>query len=262
MNNPAVKLKNVTFSYPDSENPVFSDLTLDLPRGVLSLVGQNATGKSTLMLLSAGRIPPDEGSVELLGTDTRKIEEEEERNRIASFVYQNMEFETDHPVGDLMRYVFESGFHPSKRPSFIRELLKIFELEEIQNLKLQHMSKGQMQRAILAFSLLYGSQIIMMDEPIFALEPYQKERALDFITSYSHDNDIPVYYSLHELSLTKKYADRILLLYTNGKTMIGPPDEVLTDENLKEAYDYEPEMLYRNEHLFRESLLNQHSEND
>ncbi len=258
MDDPAVRLNNVSFTYPDSDSPVFSNLSLDLPKCVLSLVGQNATGKSTLMLLSAGRIEPDEGSVELMGVDTRTIEEEEARNRIASFVYQNMEFETGQPVGDLMRYVFESGFHPTKRPSFIRDLLKIFELDDIQNLKLQQMSKGQMQRAILAFSLLYGSQIILMDEPIFALEPYQKERALEFISSYSHENDVPVYYSLHEIALTRKYADHILLLYTNGDIMLGNPEETLTDENLKEAYDFPPDMLYRNEHLFRESLLEKH----
>ena len=184
------------------------------------------------------------------------LTDEAERNRYASFIYQNMEFETNEPIGELFEYVYANGFHEHQPNGFISELAEAFELGGVMGKKLQLLSKGEMQRAILAFSMLYGSRIIMMDEPIFALEDYQKRKALEYISDFAHRNEIPVYYSLHELDLSRKYADQALLFYKDGRRpLLGPVDEVLTSENLEDAYQYPAAMLHQREFLFRERLL-------
>ncbi len=131
----AVRFENVGFYYPKQEievvdnaitavrNPdeitqVFNAVTADLPAAMMSLVGQNGIGKSTLLLLAGARLFPHEGTVTIFGTDTKSFvdaavdpELEQERNRLVSFVYQNMEFESRASVGDLMEFVYENGFY-------------------------------------------------------------------------------------------------------------------------------------------------------
>ena len=222
---------------------------------MVSLVGQNGTGKSTLMLLSGGRIFPDQGVVKLLGQDTRSIEGEEERNRLASFIYQNMEFETEDSVGSVMEFVYKNGFRDSGEESVFDQVIEVFELSDSLDRPLQNLAKGEVQRTILAFSLLYGSKMIIMDEPIFALEEAQKLRAMDFLKSYAERFAVTIYYSLHEIELSIKYSDYTVLFYKSGKVLLDETASALTDQNIEEAYELPRSMLYQKEILFREMLL-------
>ena len=61
---PAVEIDSVSFTYPEQTSAVFDGLSLTLPYGILSFVGQNGTGKSTTLLLASGRLLPDAGVVD------------------------------------------------------------------------------------------------------------------------------------------------------------------------------------------------------
>jgi ABC-type cobalamin/Fe3+-siderophores transport system ATPase subunit len=253
---PEIRLEKVSFYYPDTEKLVFNDLSLELPKGVTTLVGQNGTGKSTLLLLAAGILLPVEGTVLLQETDTRNLQEEQERQRYVSFVYQNMEFETDETIGDLLDFVHEKGFHATKDPRLVSNLVEVCELTKVLGKKTQEVSKGELQRTIIAFSLLYGSKILMMDEPIFALEEYQKHRIMDFLVDYSRAQDISLYYSIHELDISEKYSDHLLLFHKNGRVELGQTKELFTNENIEKAYEVPYIMLKRKEAIYREALQN------
>ena len=245
---------NVRFSYPDAEQPVFSGFSGNLPGGFVSLVGPNGAGKTTLMLLASGRLLPQEGTVALLGRDTRLFADEAERNAYASFLYQNMEFEADDPLGSLLEQVYAGGTHPLKGSSFFEEVMEAFELSGLKARPLSRLSKGEMQRTLLAFSALYGSQSVFMDEPVFAMEEKQKERALDFFRSYRERTGVTVYVSLHELDLTRKYAETVLLFAKDRTIGIGTPAEMLTAESLEAVYEVPAAMLKQKEQLDRRRL--------
>lgn len=244
----------VSFQYPESETAVFSHFSATLPGGFVSLVGPNGAGKSTLMLLAAGRLIPQEGTITLLGRDTRLFSSEDERNSYASFIYQNMEFETEEPLGAILEQVYTGGFHALKGEDFFREVLKVFELTGLQDRPLARLSKGEMQRTLLAFSALYGSRSLFMDEPVFAMEDRQKEAALDFFRSYQKKTGITIYVSLHELDLTKKYAETVLLFKKDRSIDMGSPAELLTPAKLEEAYGVPAAMLKQKEYLDRKKL--------
>lgn len=251
----SIELEHVSFTYPEADKPIFSDISLRLPHGVVSLVGQNGTGKSTLLLLAGGRILPDSGAVTLLGKNTKDITDEEERNGLASFIYQNMEFETEEQIESLMSFIYSNGFHENREKGFIQTLVDVFEISECLDKKLQNLSKGELQRAITAFSLLYGSRVIIMDEPIFALEDHQKTKVMKYLTEYAKEYSVSIYYSAHELEISRQYADFILLFYKDGRIQLGTQKEILTDENLEVAYEYPPAMLDQKEFFYRNNLL-------
>ena len=247
---------------PDEINQVFKTVSASLPAGMMSIVGQNGIGKSTLLLLAAGRLFPQEGRVTVFGKDTKDFtnavrdpEIEEERNRYISFVYQNMEFETQAPVGELMEFVYENGFHEERDPDFVRRIQNELELAPFLAKRTQELSKGQLQRAIIGFSLLYGSKIIMLDEPVFAMEEPQKDRAFRLLYDVSHETGTPIYYSVHNLDISEKYSDYMLIFEKSGAFVVGPTEELFTRDRLEQAYQAPMDTLYQRDQLYREVLI-------
>lgn len=267
-----LKFENVHFSYPAVEGDVdedgkqiqppviFDHFSAELPAGFVSLVGPNGSGKSTFMLLAAGRVLPQAGGVFLLNQNTGALNQDS-RDELASYIYQNMELDTDEKTGALLDYVYQNGklcgaasgvLDSSK--NFIDEVKEVFEVQDLSDKSLAALSKGQLQRALICFSLLYGSKSIFMDEPFFAMEERQKENTVKYLKEYSKATCVPIYISMHELDLTKKYADTVMLFYPNHDIDLGTVEEVLTDEALEKAYGVPASMLKQSEELSREQI--------
>jgi ABC-type cobalamin/Fe3+-siderophores transport system ATPase subunit len=233
---------------------VFHNLSLRLPAGVVALVGQNGTGKSTLMLLASGIAVPSDGTVLLRGLDTQRLRDTQTRQRHVSLIHQNMEFETEEPIGDLLAQVYLSGYHEEHSEEFVRELVRVFELQDVLLKRTQEVSKGELQRTLLAFCLLYGSRILMMDEPVFAMEDHQKRSAMGFLYEYVRAKGLTWYYSAHELDLSEQYSDQAVLFRPDQDLLIGPTAEVHARDQLERAYDAPYDTLKQREELYRQTL--------
>ncbi len=249
----SIVIKDLSFRYEEEKKNIFNRLSMSLPGGLTTLVGQNGTGKSTFLLLAGGRILPLEGSVSINGTDSRDISDESERNRLVSFIYQNMEFESEEATGDLLDYVSEQGDLTDGK--LLQEIVDVFALRDCLGKRFQENSKGDMQKICIAFSLLYGSPYVMMDEPVFALDHSWKEKVLDYLKDFTRSHNRAVYFSLHELDLSRKYSDNALLFHKDSSIVLGPSAQVLEREYLEEAYQVPMELLYQRENLFRDHLM-------
>ena len=249
-----IVLEDISFAYEPGKE-IFKDISLKLPGGVVSLVGQNGSGKSTLLLLAGDRLKPQKGTVLIDGIDSITITYEEKRNKLVSFIYQNMEFETEDSIGELLTIIYEKGFHREKNPQLLKTVIDILDLNEILKKKTGDISKGEMQRTVIAFSLLYGSKIIMMDEPVFALENNKKALILAYLNEYAKEFNVTIYYSIHEIELSRQYSEWVLLFTKAGKILVGKTEDLLTKENIEEAYQVPMDMLHQREHLYRDHLL-------
>ncbi len=253
--NPEIVFENVGFRYSEGAADIFTGLDLELPPGIVSVVGQNGTGKSTLLLLASGRLLPTAGSVKIRGIDTRELKNESDRQRLVSFIYQNMEFETDETIGQLLRFVKDTGLLKKESLDPLAGLVEVFELQAVLERRTQEVSKGELQRAIISFSLLYGSPILAMDEPIFALEERQKKTAMAHLAALSRAGHVSVYYSVHELDLSRDYSDFIVLFSKDGPPRIGPTAQIFTREAIEKAYEVPFDMLKKREELYRKYLV-------
>ncbi len=250
-----VEFEDVTFRYEELDEPIFEHLSISLPSGIVSLLGQNATGKSTFLLLAGGTLVPESGSVSIMGVDTVLLRDETERQRYVSFIFQNMEFETEQTIENLLPYIYETGFHTDRDAGFIESLIDMFDLEKCLNKRTQEISKGELQRTILVFSLLYGSKILIMDEPIFAMEDHQKYGAMKYLTDYAKKKDISIFYSVHELEISEKYSEHLLLFHKSGAIQLGPRRELFNRDTIEKAYEVPFHMLKLKETLYRETLI-------
>ncbi len=260
-----IEFNDVSFSYPAEEgekpNVVFEHFSGGIPSAFTSIIGPNGSGKSTLMLLASGRLIPSNGKVLVMNQDIVNMPEEK-RNLLASVIYQNMEFESNEKVESLLSFVYKNGALKAnakgiKTPDLFSEVVDTFELSCVMNHGLTEISKGENQRVLLAFSLLYGSAGIFMDEPLFAMEEKQKECALEYLRSYSLETKTPMFISMHDLDLTRKYAEKVLLIHPNRDMSYGTPEEVMTNEELEKAYGIPAAMLKHNESMTRELFSEQ-----
>lgn len=96
-----------------------------------------------------------------------------------------------------------------------------------------------------------------MDEPLFAMEDRQKNSALKYLREYSEATKTPMFISMHELDLSRKYAEKVLLIYPNKDMSYGTPEEVMTNDDLEKAYGIPAAMLKHNEDMTREFLSQQ-----
>lgn len=268
-----IEFNDVSFTYPFIEGdldaqgnqivpkPVFDHFSGSIPAGFTSLIGPNGAGKSTFMMLASGRILPDNGYIKLFDQNIAALDEEH-KNLIASVIYQNMEFESEDKVKDLLAYVYQNGALKGKAKAIYSdtdlfdEIIEKFELTNVLEHGLTQLSKGEIQRVLIAFSLLYGSLSVFMDEPLFAMEQYQKEYSLQYLKDFSHKTGTAVFISMHELDLTKRFADNVLLFYPNRDMDYGTVEEVVTDEALEKAYGIPAAMLKNKESMTREELTN------
>jgi iron complex transport system ATP-binding protein len=267
----SIVFDDVSFTYPmiegdlDAEGkqivpkPVFDHFSGSIPCAFTSLIGPNGSGKSTFMMLASGRLRPQNGKVTLFGQDVASLAEEK-KNLLASVIYQNMEFESDEKVAGLLGYVYANGalkgnakgIRGSK--SLLDECESVFELEKVLDHPLTEISKGEIQRVLLAFSILYGSPAIFMDEPLFAMEDRQKHSSLEYIRDFCRETGTAVFISMHELELTRRYAPNVLLFYPNRDMDYGTPEEVMSDGSLEKAYGVPVSMLKNAEDLTREEI--------
>ena len=197
-----INFNDVSFAYPPVEGdvdaegkqiipqPVFDHFTAELPGGFTSLIGPNGSGKSTFLLLASGRLVPQNGTALLFGQNIAALNGEE-KNLLASVIFQNMEFETTEKVKELLEFVYKTGALKAKAAAvkgsgdLFDEVLNTFELNSVLEHGLTQLSKGEIQRTLLAFSVLYGSRSIFMDEPLFAMEEPQKEKSLEYLRLFS-----------------------------------------------------------------------------
>jgi len=257
-----IEINNISFTYPKDEDSdpveVFKNVSLSIPYGVTGLVGQNGVGKSTFMLLCGGLLLPRLGDIYINGINSKEVYSDElTRRELVSFIYQNMEFETEENIRTLLKEVYNNGFLSRKNISenIIDEVINICDLEKILDRKTQEISKGEQQRAIVAFSILYGTQIIMMDEPVFACEDHIKSKIFEYLVSFSKKYNISILYSAHELDLTKNYSDYAILFYKKSNPVVGKTSELFNKKNIEEVFDAPYAVLKKREQFYREGLL-------
>ncbi|HEY2223131.1 ABC transporter ATP-binding protein [Actinomycetospora sp.] len=230
----------VGFAY--GQTPVLTGATLPRVRSgtVTALVGPNGTGKSTLLKCLAGLETPT-GSVRVEDADG------EPAGRLGDHVlYMPQDLPSSSSLGVfevvlLARQRRSGGTRrvPKEAVRDVEATLQRVGLGALAMRPLSALSGGQRQLVSLAQALVRRPSVLLLDEPTSNLDLRNQLHILGLIRDLATTAPAAVVVSVHDLSLAARYADQVAVLHAGGVHAVGPPEDVLTEEMLRDVYGVE-----------------------
>ena len=209
--------------------------------GLVQVLGPNGSGKTTLLKALLGLIKPVKGRVIINGEDITG--KPEEASVFVGYVPQEFAPEQHYPITAWELVMGSYLLHKRRWPRLfsgrgaeeaVSKALEVVELPpEVWHKNLWELSGGQRQRVLIARALVHDPPVLMMDEPFSSVDPQGRSDLADYIGAISGDKLILV--TSHDPTLLLPYTRAIILL-NRAFYLVGPPDEVLSLENLQKVY--------------------------
>ena len=232
----AVSVKDLWVSFGGV--PVLRGVSLEIPAGQLvALIGPNGSGKTTLLRCLLGLHRPDRGSTQILGCpDLSKA--------LARVGYVPQRLSLDRSLTITVRE-FLSLRLPSTRHWFWQSKRRVdaalegrlpdLGIQRLFDRPMAGLSGGQLQRVLIAYSLLADPELLLLDEPTAGVDSPGEQSFYELISRIHRERQITVVLVSHDLSMVFRHASWVYAL--NGVVCCeGTPEHVMNAESLKEAY--------------------------
>jgi peptide/nickel transport system ATP-binding protein len=236
-----------SFTGPDKvRRTVVDDVSFELFGGeTLGIVGESGSGKTTTARIVVGLETPDSGSVSLRGRDWAALSPDErraERKRI-QMVYQDPlssfdpRYTVERVIGEALRVV---GYQGGEREKRLRSLLGLVSLDDsFRTRRPIELSGGQRQRVAVARALASDPEVLVLDEPVSALDVSVQARILDLLTDLQEKLGVSYLFISHDLGVIHHMSDRVLVMKDGAVVESGDVDEVFKNP----ARDYTRALL-------------------
>jgi ABC-type cobalamin/Fe3+-siderophores transport system ATPase subunit len=209
-----------------------SDISLSLAPGeLLGIIGPNGAGKSTLLQSLAG-IQAYQGQVRLNGVPVQSLTPSYRAQQIG-FLPQSSQSAWALAVRDVIA-LGRLPWRDSDQQA-IAQAAADTQVSQWLERKVTQLSDGQQARVWLARALAGQPQVLLADEPIASLDLLHQQSILALLRKYPGQQR-GVILSIHDLALAARYCDRVCLLHQGQIHALGTPQEVLTQNNLREVY--------------------------
>lgn len=219
-----LELKNISKAFSKEES-VLKGISLSIAKGeFITLLGSSGCGKTTTLRIIAGLETPDSGQVFLEGKDVTGFAPE---NRDVNTVFQNYALFPHMTVEDNIGY----GLKLKKTPKaeikkHVKEMLELVQLSGYEKRKPSELSGGQKQRVAIARSLVNNPKVLLLDEPLGALD-LQLRRAMQLeLKRLQKKLGITFIYITHDQEEAINMSDRIAVMNQGRFEQIGTPDEI------------------------------------
>lgn len=234
-----LSIQNLSLSY--SSRQVLHGVDLELNAGeVLALIGPNGAGKTSLIRVASGVQRPDSGRIELDGADLLS-RTELERARLVSVVPQTTQLPPAFTVYECVAlgrtpHINWLGRLGQVDRAKIEWAMQATGCAALKTRRAGELSGGEQQRVLLARALAQDCPLLLMDEPTAHLDLHHQVAILSLVRQMARERNLAVLIAMHDLNLAALFADRLALLVDGRIRSSGSPQEVLTLQNLQQAY--------------------------
>ena len=219
-----LELKNIKKSFTEDKE-VLEGINLSVKKGeFITLLGASGCGKTTTLRIIAGLEMPDQGQVFLDGRDVTALEPNQ---RDVNTVFQNYALFPHMNVGDNVGYGLKLKRRPkSEIKKKVAEMLELVQLKGYEKRKPHELSGGQRQRVAIARALANDPKVLLLDEPLGALD-LQLRRAMQLeLKRLQKKMGITFLYITHDQEEAINMSDRIAVMHQGRFEQIGTPNEI------------------------------------
>ena len=237
----ALKLSEIGFSYGGDAPHL--DVHVGFETGcVTGIIGPNGSGKSTALKVASGLLKPQKGSVVVGGKNLSEMGSKA-RARLLSYMPQTPVL-SDSTVENFVlcgRYAHTKRFHSpgSLDYEIAHTSMRLAGVENLKNQSLKELSGGQRQRAHIALMLAQEADIMLLDEPLSALDISACHEMMNLVSDVAHGHEKAVVVVVHDLDLALRYCDRILVMNEGKMVFDGAPSEVVQSGILRQVFKVE-----------------------
>ncbi|MBD8687574.1 MULTISPECIES: ABC transporter ATP-binding protein [unclassified Rhizobium] len=230
------------------ETVILDGLDLVIPDGKITvIVGANACGKSTLLRTMSRLIAPRRGHVLLDGKSIHSIAPKKLARTLGLLPQSPIA-----PEGITVADLVSRGRHPhqsmlsrwnvrdDEAVAAALEATRTFDLAER---PVDELSGGQRQRVWIAMALAQQTEILLLDEPTTFLDISHQVEVLDLLTDLNQDRGTTIVMVLHDLNLAARYGDYLVAMASGRLHVMGTPEEVLTQDNVRDVFGLESEII-------------------
>lgn len=220
----SLELKEIKKSFTEGE-AVLDNISLEISKGeFITLLGSSGCGKTTTLRIIAGLEQPDAGSVWL---DGREVTGLEPNQRDVNTVFQNYALFPHMNVAENIGYGLKLKKVPkSEIRKKVSQMLELVQLEGYERRKPSELSGGQKQRVAIARALVNNPKVLLLDEPLGALD-LQLRRAMQIELKHLQKKlGITFIYITHDQEEAINMSDRIAVMKDGRIEQIGTPDEI------------------------------------
>jgi zinc/manganese transport system ATP-binding protein len=223
---------------------ILNDVSLAIEPGEFIVVlGPNGAGKTTLLKLLLGLVRPERGTVQVMGSSPRR------GNPAIGYAPQHRNIEAELPLRacDLVGFGLD-GHHwgvslpnPARRARIDQALAEVDALD-LAEAPVGQLSGGEQQRLLIAQALLTNPKLLLLDEPLANLDLAHQQEAVALIARICQAHGVTVIMSSHDVNPLLQVTDRVLFI-ARGRSAIGAPDEVITNQTLSQLYGSPVEVI-------------------
>ena len=233
-----LKIRNLTFLR--GECPVLDEASMTVRSGELvGLIGPNGAGKTTLLKTLAGLLKPGSGELTL---DTQPLATLADEQRARTIAYLAQERVAHWPIS-VERLVALGRFPhlaPWQTPSeedlaIIHRAMQETDILQHRERQITALSGGEQMRALLARALAVQAPVLLVDEPVAALDPAHAISVMQALERNAATGNA-VIAVLHDLTLAARFCHRLVLMHRGRVVANGTPKDVLTQDNLRRVY--------------------------
>ncbi|MFW5654633.1 MAG: ABC transporter ATP-binding protein [Roseicyclus sp.] len=221
---PFVVFDRVQKSY-DGETLVVKDLNLHIGKGeFLTMLGPSGSGKTTCLMMLAGFETATHGEIRL---DGRPINNIPPHKRGIGMVFQNYALFPHMTVAENLAFPLEvRGMGKAEREQKITRALGMVQMNDFAGRRPSQLSGGQQQRIALARALVFEPELVLMDEPLGALDKQLRETLQFEITNLAHELGITVVYVTHDQTEALTMSDRVAVFDDGRIQQLDAPDRL------------------------------------
>ncbi len=217
-----LELKNVKKSYDGTA--VLKNISLDIGEGeIVSILGPSGCGKTTLLNLILGIVDADGGRIIFNGEDLTDVPMEK---RGFNIVFQDYALFPNLNVYQNITYGLRNRPEISSKEE-VEELIRLLGLEEHLTKRIGQLSGGQKQRVALARTMVMKPKILLLDEPLSALDGVIKESIKDRIRTIAKEYNLTTIIVTHDPEEALTLSDRVMIINDGEIAQFGRPEEII-----------------------------------